>query len=111
MFNWVQNPNSSTWGLQEQGQDPAAPHVPQASPSLMSWLLGTCCVVLFISSQLLFPDLPCPSFFEIHLLLSDLSGTVSPLLSLLLGEFNLLALQLFLCLLLDMLSHQAPYDL
>jgi len=45
------------------------------------------------------------SFFEMHLVLSDLSRTISPSLSLLLGEFNLLALQLFLCLLLDTLSH------
>lgn len=105
MLNWVQNPLYSTWGLQERARTPLCPIVPQASSSLMSWLLGTCCVVLFISSQLLFPDLPCPSFFEMHLVLSDLSRTVSPPLSLLLGEFNLLALQLFLCLLLDTLSH------
>lgn len=105
MLNWAQNPNSSTWGLQELGQDPTVPHVPQAFPSLMSWLLGTCCVVLFISFPTAFPRLALSlSFFEMHLVVSDLSRTVSPPLSLLLGEFNLLVLQLFLCLLLDTLS-------
>lgn len=106
MLNWVHNPNSSTWGLQEPGQDPT---VPQCTPGLLSSAVLTswdtlCCFIHLFPTA--FPRLVLSlSFFEMHLVLSDLSRTVSPLLSLLLGEFNLLALQLFLCLLLDTLSH------
>jgi len=81
--------------------------VPQPSPSLLSQFLGTHCAVLFISPQLLFPA-SSPSYFEMHLTLSDLSRPVSSPLTLLLGEFNLLALQLFLCLLLDTRSWWHP---
>lgn len=43
--------------------------------------------------------------------MSDLSRALSPLLGVLQGEFNLLALHLFLCLLLATLSQQALCDL
>lgn len=109
MLMWALNPNSSTWGLQEGAQDPAVSHVPHV-PSSAAWGSGRALGGFIHLFPAALPGLALSlAFSETRLVPSDLSRPLSPLLSLLLGEFNLLALQL--CLLLDTLCRSAPCDL